>query len=290
MEERDWVIIKELYKQKNITKTAQALFISQPGLTGRIQHIENEFGARLIYRASRGIHFTSEGDFIAQSADDMIASIRRIKEQISNMKSEVNGTLRLAASTYLAQFILPKMLGRFKEKFPHVEFNVMHGLSRDMCGLLNNQEVHVGFVCTDYGWRGEKHLLYEEQVCVAAKKKIDLDDLLHLPRIDYRKDYAYNNLLDNWWGENFAKPPIIGMTVSQLAISKAMIINGLGYAILPSAILKDSDDLHKIYLYDKNGDPILRKTYMFYPKEMLEIKMVRLFVEFARQTDFEKLI
>ena len=40
MEDRDWLIIKVLNEQKNITKTAQALFISQPYLTTRIRHIE----------------------------------------------------------------------------------------------------------------------------------------------------------------------------------------------------------------------------------------------------------
>ena len=65
MEDRDWLIIKVLNEQKNITKTAQALFISQPYLTTRIRHIEDEFGVKMIYRGSRGVHFTPEGDYLA---------------------------------------------------------------------------------------------------------------------------------------------------------------------------------------------------------------------------------
>ena len=40
MEERDWQIIKTLYEQKNITKTARVLYMSQPTLTARIKQIE----------------------------------------------------------------------------------------------------------------------------------------------------------------------------------------------------------------------------------------------------------
>ena len=44
MEERDWLIIKTLYEQKNVTKTAEKLYLSQPTLTARIKHIENARG------------------------------------------------------------------------------------------------------------------------------------------------------------------------------------------------------------------------------------------------------
>ena len=50
MEERDWLIIKTLYEQKNVTKTAEKLYLSQPTLTARIKHIENALGAKLLYR------------------------------------------------------------------------------------------------------------------------------------------------------------------------------------------------------------------------------------------------
>ena len=50
MDERDWLILKILYEKKNITKTAQSLYISQPTLTKRIQQIEKEFDLTIINR------------------------------------------------------------------------------------------------------------------------------------------------------------------------------------------------------------------------------------------------
>ena len=44
VEDWDWRILQVLHEQKNITKTAQALFMSQPALTSRLQHIEKEYG------------------------------------------------------------------------------------------------------------------------------------------------------------------------------------------------------------------------------------------------------
>lgn len=289
MEDRDWQMINVLYKHKNISKTARALYISQPSLTARIRRIEEEFGVKLIYRGSRGIHFTPEGDYLAQCARTMLTTIDRIKEQVVNMSSDVKGTLRLAAPNYLARFKLPKLLRLFKERYPYIEFDVTNAWSRDICKLLYNQDIHVGFVRTDYGWGSEKQLLHQEPLCIASKEKIRFADLPKLPRIDYHTDAAYKTFLDTWWSENFSQPPKIGMTVSQLDICKAMVVNGLGYGILPNTVFDADEPVFELPVKNKAGATILRNTWMLYQKEILELKTVRLFIEFAKAVDFCKL-
>lgn len=290
VENLDWLIIKILYEQKNITKTAQALFISQPALTARIHNIEDEFDVKMIYRGSRGIHFTPEGEYLAKCAQDMLINIRQIKEQVVSMGTDIKGILRLAAPNYIIKCKLPRLLGLFKEQYPEVEFNVITAWSRDVCSLLYTQDVHVGFVRTDYNWRGEKQILHEERLCIASKNKISLHELPMLPRIDYHTDYSYRTFLDHWWGDNYIHPPMISMTVSQLDICKDMVVNGLGYAILPSTIFNDTESINKIYITDKEGKALLRKTWMLYQKELLELNIVRAFVEFVQTVDFNHLL
>ena len=290
MEDRDWLIIKVLQEQKNITKTAQTLFISQPNLTTRIRHIEEEFGVKMIYRGSRGVHFTPEGDYLAQCAQNMLLNIRQIKEQVVNMGNEVKGTLCIGASNYLSKYKIPRLLGLFKETYPQVEFKEITSFSKDVCGLLYNQDVHVGFVRSDFGWHGEKHVLYEEPVCVAAKEALTLADLPGKPRIDYHTDDSFKNLIDTWWSETFLQPPTVGMTVGYIDVCRSMVANGLGYAIVPYSLLDGVEPMHRIILQEKNGQPLLRKTWMLYHKEMLELKLVRLFLEFAESVDYAKLI
>lgn len=289
MEDRDWLIIKVLHENKNITKTAQSLFISQPSLTARIRKIEDDFNVKMIYRGSKGIHFTPEGDYLAQCAQTMLTNFSQIKEHVANMSSDVKGTLRLAAPNYLARFKLPQLLGRFKERYPQVEFDVINAWSRDICSLLYNQDVHVGFVRTDYGWSSEKYLLHQEPLCIASKERISFTDLPKLARIDYHTDASYKAFLDTWWSENFSQPPKVSMTVSQLDICKSMVVNGLGYGILPNTVFDAAEPVFQIPIKDKKGNPILRNTWMLYQKEILELKMVRLFIDFAETEDFHHL-
>lgn len=286
MEDRDWLIVRMLHQHKNISKAAQLLYLSQPSLTARIRRIEDEFGVKLIYRGSRGIHFTPEGEYLAQCAETMLTTFDRIKEQVVNLSKEIKGTLRLAAPNYLARFKLPQLLRLFKECYPQVEFDVTNGWSRDICKLLYNHDIHVGFVRTEYDWPGEKQLLHQEPLCIAAKTAFRLCDLPRLPRIDYHTDIAYKSLLDRWWSENFSQPPKIGMTVSQLDICKAMVVNGLGYGILPLTVFTNSEPIFHVPVTDQAGKTILRNTWMLYQSEITELKLVRLFIEFVKTADF----
>ncbi|WP_261133995.1 LysR substrate-binding domain-containing protein [Bacillus sp. Marseille-Q3570] len=64
-----------------------------------------------------------------------------------------------------------------------------------------------------------------------------------------------------------------------------MVLNGLGYAIMPSIILRDTEGLNTIDLKTKVGDPLLRRTWMLYHKESLNLNMVREFVSFIKSVD-----
>ena len=286
MDERDWLIFQVLAEKRNITKTGKSLFISQPALTTRLHQIEEELGTKLIYRSGKGIHFTPQGEYLAQRSQEMVARIQEIKDRISNMNDDVQGTLRIAASHFMTKYKLPRLLKLFKEKFPHVEFKLITTWSKEVLNLVNNQEVHVGFIRGEYPWPSEKKLLFVETMCVASTEPFAINDLPSLPRINYRTDEFAKLLIDNWWRERFTIPPLISMEVDRVDTCKDMILHGHGYAIMPSLILNDFENLHKIILTTKNGEPILRKTWMIYQKELLEIKSLNAFVQFTEPLDF----
>jgi DNA-binding transcriptional LysR family regulator len=288
MDTRDWLILKLLYEKKNISKTALSLYISQPALTNRLQQIEKEFGIQIVLRERRGVSFTPEGEYLVKYADEMLLKLEKVKENISNMKNGVSGTLKLGVSKFMMKHKLPHLLKLFKQQYPNVEFKIVSGWSRDVFNLVYTQDVHISFVRGDYNWLGSKHLLFEENICVVSKSKFEMKDLPKLPRIDYKTDYLFKSVLDNWWSENYPEPPLISMEVDQVDTCKEMVINDLGYAILQDIVVEGIDDLQVINITDKNGKPILRKTWMFYNEESLKLNVVRAFVDFIKNIDLKK--
>ncbi|MEH7503436.1 LysR family transcriptional regulator [Neobacillus drentensis] len=293
MDYRDWEMLKVLYSQKNLTKAARLLFITQPALTIRLKHMQEELGVKIVTRESRGVHFTPQGEYLVHCADEALAQYKKIKEHVRNMSNiegnKVAGTLKLGVSNFFANYELPYILKLFKKQYPHVEFKVITGWSKDVTQFIHNKDVHIGFVRGDYSGRGlKKHLLFEETISIASKEAIDIVDLPNLSRIDFRGDYLLKSLIDNWWAENYTQPPFISIEVDQVDTCKEMVINGLGYGILASRILKDIEELYKIDLTDQKGNPILRRTWMYYHKESLEWNVVKAFVNFIETLESQR--
>ncbi|ASN06378.1 LysR family transcriptional regulator [Virgibacillus necropolis] len=287
MDERDWMILQTLYHKKNITKAAQHLFISQPALTNRLQQLEKVFGVQIVNRGRRGVQFTPQGEYLAGCAEDMILTIQKMKENVLNMEGNVAGTIRLGVSNFFTDYKLPNLLKLFKEQYPKIEFKVTTGFSSHVTQLITNQNVHIGFVKGDYNWKGQKRLLFEENICIASKEEIDIRNLPQQPRIDYHTDSQLKASIDGWWSENFTAPPLVNIEVDKADTCKKMVLNGLGYAILPSMILNDVEDLYKIMIKMKNGKPIIRKTWMFYHEDALKLSIVKAFIDFIENTDLE---
>ncbi|WP_134686115.1 LysR family transcriptional regulator [Brevibacillus migulae] len=286
MDERDWLILKLLYEKKNITKTAQSLYISQPSLTKRLQQIEKEFKVTIVQRGTKGVHFTPQGEYLAKCAEDMLRRLRQIKERALNMEQEVSGTLRLGVSNYITQHKLPRLLKLFREQYPKVEFSVTTGWSKDIFTMAYHQDVHVGMVRGDYQWSDAKKLLFQENICITSREKIELHELPNLPRIDYQTDILLKSMIDNWWSGTFSHPPLIGMEVDKADTCKEMVVNGLGYGILPSVLVEKNKELYRINLENEAGEPLVRNTWMFYHESDLQMNLVKAFVEFVEGLDF----
>ncbi|TDL51054.1 LysR family transcriptional regulator [Paenibacillus dendritiformis] len=287
MEDKDWIILETLHHEQNITKAAEKLYISQPALTYRIQQLEKEFGIKIVNRGRRGIQFTPQGEHLVKYAKDMRLQLRQTKEFLRNMDNKVTGILRLGVASNIATYILPSILKQFLEQYPDVEVRVMTDWSSNLVHSVYSQHVHIGMLRGDYDWSDEKHLMMEENICIVSKHEIHLQDLPSLPRINYKTEPSLQNTIDLWWKERYSLPPNIAMEVDKMETGKEMVLNGLGYAILPTIVLGGQEDLYKINLTSKHGEPWKRKSWMIYRKESLNLTLIKEFVDFMKSRDLD---
>lgn len=281
MDEKDWTFLKILFEEKSLTRAAERLYISQPALSYRLKNIEEEFGVQLFFKTKKGIDFTSEGEYLVQYAEDMQRVLQVTKDQMVNMKDGVNGTLRLGVSSNFARYKLPEVLKSFSTHYPAVQFNVKTGWSSDIMNFLSSSKVHVGIVRNDYEWKGEKVLLSKERLFLLSKRKLQFKQLPEMPFIDYSTDLSLRNLINDWWQEHFSVPPRVTMEVDKLETCKEMVNYDLGVSIFPEMSMKETDDLYKMTLLDKEGSPLERTTWLMYDKSYLSLSVVKTFIDFV---------
>ncbi len=283
MHEKDWHILSILLEEKNITKTSQRLYISQPALTYRIKELEKEFNMKIITRGKRGVDFTPRGEYLAEYAQNMLAQLQKTKEQLVNMDEGISGTLRLAVSGMFARFELPGILKAFLNLYPVVEINLQTGWSSEVNLMLQKEEVHLGIIRGNYDWQGEKILLQKEKICIVSNTEIDIHQLPLLPRINYQTDISLKNTIESWWNQTYSVPPKITMETDRSDTCKQMVLNGLGYAILPEISIQKEDSLYTIPLTTKEHAYVTRDTWLIYHDRALELKHVKAFIDFLTE-------
>lgn len=103
-----------------------------------------------------------------------------------------------------------------------------------------------------------------------------------MPRVDFYADQMSNDQIDHWWYENFSAAPNIAITVKSGSTCREMVRNGLGYAIfLTEDFIDGYDDLSKILIHSRNGDPIIRNDWMIYRRELMDLDVVASFVHYV---------
>lgn len=283
MDDKDWTILKTIFEEKNITKAAERLYMSQPALSYRLKNLEKEFAAKIVLRNTTGIVFTHQGEALLNYALEMLAQLTIAKERIQNMENKIQGTLRIGTSSIFAHYELPAILKGFLERYPDVDIFLKTGLSSQINKMLQKEEFAVAILRGDHFWAEEKYMLQQEHICLASSSVIDLQDLPYLPRINYGTDTSLQGMLEDWWREIFSCPPKITMEVDSMDTCRQMVLHGLGWAILPTIGLKQHGSLYTRELYWEDGTPVLRRTWMLYRNSSLELSAVRAFTDYLKE-------
>ncbi|MBP1952239.1 LysR family transcriptional regulator [Jeotgalicoccus aerolatus] len=282
MDEKDWKLLVNLYAEKNITKTAKKLYISQPSLTYRIKQLEKEFGITLLHRGNKGITFTSEGEYLVKYAEKMLSELRQAEDALANMNNQLQGTLRLGSSSNFAHYELPSILEGFIYLYPDIDVQLKTGWSTDILELLQSESIHAAFIRGDIKWSGEKMLLSEERMSIVSKHEINLGDLPQLNYIKYDTDQHLKTTLDNWWIKTFDVPAHVSMEVDRIETCKEMVKKGLGFSVMPNMSLRGEDDLYTKEI-KIDGQPVTRQSWLLYKSDMIDLKIVESLSHFVKQ-------
>ena len=133
-------------KRLSFTKAAAELYITQPAVTKHIQELEHHFGTALFDRRGNQISLTAAGELFLRHAETIIATYRQLAFDMNAIKGEPAGTLRLGASSTVAQYVIPPVLARFHEQSADVSIALLSGNTEQIEQRLLNNDIDLGLV------------------------------------------------------------------------------------------------------------------------------------------------
>jgi DNA-binding transcriptional LysR family regulator len=152
-----------------ITEAANRLGLTQPALTRRIQHLEQEFGAELLSRSRKGAALTELGRRVDQEARVLIDRYESLKSEVAAQRSVAGGTIRIGGGATAVSFVLPDAIASFQQNFPHVHFQVKEASSSDIASDVANGRLELGLVTQPVRTKGlEIQPLVDDHIVLIA--------------------------------------------------------------------------------------------------------------------------
>ncbi|MEO9823381.1 MAG: LysR family transcriptional regulator [Paracoccaceae bacterium] len=124
----DWSLVQSFLavaETGSLSAAARALKATQPTIGRHIQTLEQDLGVTLFRRQARGMGLSPEGEALLDPARAMQDAANALSLSAAGEASELNGTVRITASLFVAHYILPPIIAELRQSAPEIDIDVV---------------------------------------------------------------------------------------------------------------------------------------------------------------------
>lgn len=250
MDLRQLEVFAKVVETRSFSRAAEALRLTQSTISEHVRLLEEEVGTRLFDRLGRETVPTRAGELLYGYAQRLLALRAEAQQALQQFLGQVSGALTVGASTIPGEYVLPPLIGAFREKFPQVSIALQIADSREIAEAVVEGRVELGVV----GARPEQRtlqaveLMPDELVVVVppghawfGRKLVTLEDLQPEPLIVREPGSGSRQALETALDE--AGPGLGGLRViaemgSTSAIKQA-VKAGVGLSIMSKRAVEE---------------------------------------------------
>ncbi len=259
----------KLAENKNFSKTAEELYLTQPSVSHQISQLEKELDVILINRSYKKFSLTKAGEILYHHSLRILKNVENLKTAINDLKGLKDGEIIIGASTLPGEYIIPMIIHSFKEKYPNITINLNIKDSFKCLKELKNGKIEFAIVGTKISDKSfQFYELFKDEIIFInniSEREIELEQLKNLPIITREEGsgtiYTVREFLQNK-GFFYDSLNFIAKLGSLNAV-KEMVKAGLGYSFVSRIAVKEELKEGKLFeIKIKNVTPISRKFYL----------------------------
>ena len=251
----------EVAHRRSVTAAAEALFVTQPALTARLNALEAALGTDLLVRRRRGgAQLTEAGRAYLPYAERALEAVRDGTQLLHAMAEGRAGQVAIGASPAVSTYALPPILHRFAERNPGVQLAVRTGHSEEVLELVKREQVEVALIRALRDPEIETFTLYEDELVLvvhpdhafAGRGRVRLQELADEQFVLFDRASSYHELTNALFRRSGVLPRGL-MELDNIDSAKKMVEQGLGIALLPKiAVAGEVADgrLHLVRILD----------------------------------------
>ena len=279
-------------RQKSFSKAAYVSKVKQPTISAHVNALEKEMGVKLIDRTHREARPTPEGQLFYEHAVNMINMRDSAIYSIKGFQKNINGTIRIHASNFPAEYILPDVIRAFTDMYANVKFQVEQYDSKQVIENILTNKAEIGFT----GAKGSYELgyipLFEDGLVAIIpvseryeglrKPVVSVGEIVRYPVISREHGSSTRKMIEAIMLSKGIRPDNlnISVTVNNNALVKHFVKSGMGVSLIPKSALEKEDEKAFVSA-ELEPSGVKRKYYLVYNKKITGTPAVNLFKSFV---------
>jgi DNA-binding transcriptional LysR family regulator len=146
MDIRDLQVFLAVSTRLNFTRAGEDVHLSQPSVSVRMRHLEEELGVKLFEQLGKRVALTEAGQLLVPYATRVIAALSDARDAIDQLQGLERGSLRIGASTTPGMYLIPRTIAHFKRRYPKIEVHLAVKDTRQIEEGVIRNEFDFGFV------------------------------------------------------------------------------------------------------------------------------------------------
>lgn len=133
-------ILKAIIIEGSFKRAADSLYISQPAVSLQVQNLERQLNVPLFDRSSRKAKLTEGGDLLVKYGSRILALCEETCRALEDLQNLQGGTLIVGASQTTGTYLMPRLIGLFRQRYPQVAIQLqVHSTRRISWSVANGQ-------------------------------------------------------------------------------------------------------------------------------------------------------
>ncbi len=291
MADRRLQVFYTVAKQLSFTKAADILYMTQPAVTFQVKQLEEHFNTRLFERSHGKISLTLAGDLVLGYAERILALTGEMEARVGELTGQVTGPLMIGASTTIAEYQLPRILGEFKERFPQVQAQLTVANSETIAAKVADHALDVGLIeapshnphlttlacCED-----ELVMICAPNNALAGRGSVGPREIAEQPYVSREHGSGTREVVDGFFRDNGVNPDDlhIEMELGSREAIKGAVEAGLGVAIMSASTVTKEIQLGTLVAVPLSPR-LTRELSMVYAPEKFRSKLLDAFISFV---------
>lgn len=283
-------IFCKVIELKSFSRAALAVNLSQPTVSSHIKDLEQHFECMLIERLAKQALPTPSGRLLYRYAQQLLELRDEAEAALADYHGCYRGTLPIGGSTIPGNYLLPTIMGNFKNQYPQVRLQVTIGDSRAIIDKILRGQVELGLIGARYD---ERYLRYEviaeDTMRLVVPRGHRWCQMASVPVDDVRRE----PLIVREWGSGTRKAFENGLQqinrqlddfniVAEMGSTTAVlqsIKSGMGLSILSMPAVEEALQYGTLWALDIEGLDLKRQFYLVRDKRLTISPLARIFQE-----------